>query len=176
MLKVLQHSVFFCKVWYLLLLHSTMWWFTRCCNSICCQSNPILFSISAQGSFTCITQNNAFTSLRGMKQWLSVLLKDKSDNQDSNLHSADQKHKSLSPVLFSPPPQGIREVHYWILQQTVPVHHLAYLNIRDLWPVSMISFICVLYRLNHMALRFSPKMNFLISSDQDQERNHQQSR
>ena len=44
-------------------------------------ANPFSFSISALGSFTCITQHMGPTTLRPIqrtKQWLSVLLKDTS--------------------------------------------------------------------------------------------------
>ena len=61
-LKAIQHTV--CgtmfELWDLLLLHSTMLWFTRCCGAICCQSNqehqdePLLFSLSALDSFACV--------------------------------------------------------------------------------------------------------------------------
>ena len=80
--------------------------------TFCKPCKPLLFSISALGSFTCVTQHMGPTALcsnRRTEQWLSVLLKDTSVTVgDSNPHSADQKHQSLNPVLLTARPQHFK--------------------------------------------------------------------
>ena len=87
MLKVLQHSVFSCQVcgtsfelWDLFLSQSTMLWFTRRCGPICCKSHqkhrgePLLFSISALGSYTCkgCSIHGYVSCLRTQVSWLGL--------------------------------------------------------------------------------------------------------
>ena len=73
---------------------------------------PLLFSKSALGSFTCVTQHMGPTALRPirrMKQWLSVLLKDTSVMAGNlNQHSADQKHQNS--VLLTARPRHLQSV------------------------------------------------------------------
>ena len=68
------------------------------------RGEPLLFSKSALGYFTSVTQHMGPTVLRPIrrtKHWLSVLLNDTSITAgDSNPHSADQKHQSLNSVLL----------------------------------------------------------------------------
>ena len=68
----------------------------------------LLVSISALGSFTCVTQHMGPTALR--QQWLSVLLKDTSVTaSDSNPHSADQKHQILNSVILTARPRHFQD-------------------------------------------------------------------
>ena len=88
------------------------------------RGEPLLFSISALGSFTCVTQYmgpTALRSIRRTKQWLSVLLKDTSVTAlHLNPHSADQKHQSLNLMLLTAQPRH--------LQWTLPMKYANYIH------------------------------------------------
>ena len=83
------------------------------------RGEPLLFSDKRTGSFymryTTHGTNNFILPIRRTKQWLSVLLKDTNVTaEDSNPHSADQKHQSLSSVLLTARPRNFHlRINLW---------------------------------------------------------------
>ena len=79
--------------------------FSRCYGAYSSHSQehrgePLLFLISALGSFTCVTQHMGPTSVGRSNG--KVSLKETSVTAgDLNPHSADQKHQSLNSVLIT---------------------------------------------------------------------------
>ena len=71
-------------------------------------ANPLLFSVSALGSFMFVTQHlgpTAFRPIRKTKQWLSVLLNDTGLTTGTRTHTLlIRNSKGLNPVLLTARP------------------------------------------------------------------------